>query len=63
MGVLEALSPEGSYFGYERLSALLNDSCTLTAEALCNAVIKDVRTFQKNKLADDVTVLTLKRLS
>jgi len=61
-GVVEARSPDGTFFGEERLSALLRSSIGLDAQALADRVESAVLEFQENGPCDDVAVLVLRVL-
>ena len=61
-GVVEARSPDGTFFGEERLSALLRSSIGLDAQALADRVESAVLEFQENGPRDDIAVLVLRVL-
>ncbi len=59
-GVVEARSPDGAFFGEERLVSLLRSSAGLDASTLAGRVETAVLEFQENNPHDDVAVLVLK---
>ncbi len=60
-GVTEALEPGESFFGLERLQALITESQGIHADALCNRIIQAVATFQGSApQTDDITLLTMR---
>ena len=59
-GVVEARSPDGAFFGEERLTALLRSSADLDAPTLAGRIESAVMDFQENDPRDDVAVLVLK---
>ncbi len=59
-GVIEARSPDGAFFGEERLIALLRSSTELDASALARRIESAVMDFQENDPRDDVAVLVLR---
>lgn len=63
-GLTECLNPEGAQFSNSRLSTALCESCTGSAAKINQDIIDSVKLFcgQVNA-ADDVTVLTIKRIA
>lgn len=59
-GVVEARSPDGSFFGEERLASLLRSSISLDAETLADLVESAILDFQENDPRDDIAVLVLR---
>ncbi|MDP8950098.1 MAG: SpoIIE family protein phosphatase [Actinomycetota bacterium] len=59
-GVVEARSPDGSFFGEERLASLLRSSIGLDAQTLADRVESAVLDFQENDPRDDIAVLVLR---
>jgi phosphoserine phosphatase RsbU/P len=59
-GVVEARSPEGLFFGEERLVALLRSSVALDASTVVSRIENAVLNFQEQALRDDVAVLVLR---
>ena len=59
-GVVEARSPDGTFFGEERLAALLRSCVGRGAQAIAGRVESTVSDFQENNLRDDVAVLVLR---
>ena len=59
-GVIEARSPDGAFFGEERLIALLRSSTELDASTLARRIESAVMDFQENDPRDDVAVLVLR---
>ena len=60
-GLPEARSPGGEYFGEKHFSTLLAANAGVPPEKLCNLVVNEVTAFQEGNLADDMTLLILKR--
>ena len=59
-GVVEARSPDGTFFGEERLASLLRSCADLGAQAIAERVESAVSDFQEDNLRDDVAVLVLR---
>ncbi|MDQ3922570.1 MAG: MEKHLA domain-containing protein [Actinomycetota bacterium] len=59
-GVVEARSPDGLFFGEERLMALLRSSVTLDASIIAGRIEDAVLNFQEQTLRDDVAVMVLR---
>jgi len=60
-GVTEALSPRGEEYGQERLEALARAHAHLSAEALTQRIIEDLRQWCRNTPQhDDVTLVVAK---
>ena len=59
-GVTEARSPDGAFFGEERLLSLLRACAGLDASALAARVESAVLDFQENTSRDDMAVLVLR---
>ncbi len=59
-GVVEARSPDGLFFGEERLTALLRSSVALDASTIASRIERTVRDFQEQTPRDDVAVLVLR---
>jgi len=59
-GVVEARSPDGLFFGEERLMALLRSSVTLDASTIAGRIESAVLNFQDQAPRDDVAVLVLR---
>lgn len=60
-GFPEARSPAGEFFGNGRIKSFLHKNSQATARELCEAAIRDIGVYQNNNLADDITLLALKR--
>jgi len=60
-GVTEANAPEGEMFGEKRLEAILVSSAAEPVAKICDQVIQAARDFSRGDLADDATVLALRR--
>jgi len=56
-GLVDARSPDGDYFGDERLVQMVLDSRALSANALADRLIAEVRRWSPGELEDDLTVL------
>jgi serine phosphatase RsbU (regulator of sigma subunit) len=59
-GVVEARSPDGLFFGEERLMALLRSSVALDASTIASRIEEAVLNFQEQAPRDDVAVLVLR---
>jgi serine phosphatase RsbU (regulator of sigma subunit) len=59
-GVIEARSPDGLFFGEERLMALLRSSVALDASTIAGRIEGAVLNFQAQTPRDDVAVLVLR---
>lgn len=60
-GIPEARTPGGEFYGQERLRALLEALAKAGPRELCEQVVESVSEFQQGNLADDLTILALKR--
>ena len=59
-GVVEARSPDGHFFGEERLKAILHSSVALDASTIAGRIEDAVLNFQEQALRDDVAVMVLR---
>src|SRR5918997_1068503 len=59
-GVVEARSPDGLFFGEERLKTILHSSVALDASTIASRIEDAVLTFQEQALRDDVAVMVLR---
>ena len=59
-GVVEARSPDGLFFGEERLMALLRSSVALDASTMAGRIEDAVLNFQEQAPRDDIAVLVLR---
>jgi PAS domain S-box-containing protein len=59
-GVVEARSPDGLFFGEERLMALLRSSVSLDASTVASRIEGAALNFQEQAPRDDITVLVLR---
>lgn len=62
-GILEARLLDGEFFGEEHFRTLLAANADMSLIDLCDSALAAVKTYQANKLSDDVTVLTLRKLN
>jgi sigma-B regulation protein RsbU (phosphoserine phosphatase) len=60
-GFYEARSPSGEFYGSGRIRNFLGMHAQATPTALCEAVVREVGQFQQGNLADDLTLLALRR--
>jgi phosphoserine phosphatase RsbU/P len=61
-GVSEAENPKGESFGVSGLETVIRDQCRDKPSELCQTVIREVLRFtQSSELADDITLLIIKR--
>lgn len=58
-GITEAMSPEGSEFGEDRLLSLVAGASWQTLEDLQSQVLDQVKAFSNHHLSDDATLLLL----
>jgi PAS domain S-box-containing protein len=59
-GVVEARSPDGLFFGEERLMALLRSSVALDASTIASRIEDAVLNFQEQSPRDDIAILVLR---
>jgi PAS domain S-box-containing protein len=59
-GVVEARSPDGAFFGEERLMSLLRCCTGLDASSIAGRIESAVLDFQENDSRDDIAVLVLR---
>ena len=60
-GVLEAESPSGEIYSFERLQALVEANAGLKPRALVALLLQELRAWSGGKQSDDVTVVVLRR--
>jgi sigma-B regulation protein RsbU (phosphoserine phosphatase) len=60
-GVPEARAPGREFYGEERMVSMLTDGPEPDVRGLCERLAADVSRFQEGVLADDVTLLALRR--
>jgi HAMP domain-containing protein len=61
-GLVEALSPDGEPFGYDRLEQILADAANLSGDALTTMILDKLSVFTAGTaLADDLTLLVVER--
>lgn len=60
-GFPEARSPTGEFFGSQRLKTFLQDNAHSTPSILCETAVREICRFQDDDLADDLTLLALRR--
>ncbi len=60
-GIIEAESPEGAFFGEERLRALLRENLTLPPQQIIDRLLHQVRLFTgRQSFNDDVSLVVLR---
>lgn len=60
-GIVEAVSPQGEYFGLERLKSIIAGSSDLSPEAMLKEIVDRVFSFSGNQPQfDDITALVVK---
>jgi serine phosphatase RsbU (regulator of sigma subunit) len=59
-GVVEARSPEGIFFGEERLMTILRSSVALDASTMASRIEGAVMNFQEQNPRDDIAILVLR---
>lgn len=63
-GVVEAQSPDGDLFGEQRLSGVLANSPTVSAQATINHVLEEVEAFTCGHTPyDDLTLVAANRIA
>jgi sigma-B regulation protein RsbU (phosphoserine phosphatase) len=60
-GVTEATAPGGDLYGYERFADLLASHSRLSPHELCETILGELDRFQAGNLADDLTLVALRR--
>jgi sigma-B regulation protein RsbU (phosphoserine phosphatase) len=60
-GIIEAANAQNEEFGMDRLSEIVARAGNLSADALRGQILEAVRTFSQGELADDRTLLILRR--
>ena len=60
-GFPEARSPAGEFFGVPRIKTFLHQHAKDSCQGLCEAAIHEIASYQSHNLADDITLLALKR--
>ena len=60
-GFPEARSSAGEFYGIPRIKSFLQRHLKSSSRDLCEAAILDITNYQNNNLADDVTLLALRR--
>jgi serine phosphatase RsbU (regulator of sigma subunit) len=61
-GITEARSPDGEFFGEQRLRDLCMQCAGLSAEEIAEKVERGVMTFQRGELRDDIALLVLRTI-
>ena len=62
-GIPEARSPEGVFFGDDNFKKQLSENAGKPANQICDDIINQVTEYQAGELADDITLLVLRRNS
>ncbi len=62
-GFPEARTSSGEFLNEDRFGEFLKDQARSSVEELCKRIFAQVWDFQQQKLADDLTILALRRLS
>jgi phosphoserine phosphatase RsbU/P len=60
-GFPEARSAAGEFYGIPRIKTFLQKHAQANCRDLCEAAIRDISQYQNQNLADDITLLALKR--
>ncbi|MBI4005985.1 MAG: SpoIIE family protein phosphatase [Gammaproteobacteria bacterium] len=60
-GIPDARNPDGQFYGEAHFTNLLSSCAGMTAREICDIAINEVTAFQAKDLADDITLLVLKR--
>ena len=62
-GITEAMNPPSEEYGEDRFIQLVSQNRSLSAQAMTDAIIKDVRRFaDEHPQSDDMTMVVIKRL-
>ena len=61
-GITEARSPDGEFFGEQRLKDLCVQCAGLSAEEIVENVERGVMAFQRGELRDDIALLVLRTI-
>ncbi|HEY0963953.1 MAG TPA: SpoIIE family protein phosphatase [Pseudomonadales bacterium] len=60
-GFPEARSKTGEFFGPQRIRSFLEKHTLSSPQELCEAALREINAFQSQHLADDITLLALRR--
>jgi sigma-B regulation protein RsbU (phosphoserine phosphatase) len=60
-GFPEARAPSGEFYGLSRIKAFLQNHAKSTTSVICESAITELNQFQNKQLADDITILALRR--
>ncbi|HSR63111.1 MAG TPA: SpoIIE family protein phosphatase [Gammaproteobacteria bacterium] len=60
-GIPDARSPDGVFYGEAHFTSLLASCTGMNAAEICDIAISEITAFQAKSLADDITLLVLKR--
>jgi sigma-B regulation protein RsbU (phosphoserine phosphatase) len=60
-GFPEARSPSGDFYGSGRIKQFLENNAGNSASVICESAVREISQFQHEHLADDITILALKR--
>ncbi|HWK53819.1 MAG TPA: SpoIIE family protein phosphatase [Hyphomicrobiales bacterium] len=60
-GFPEARAPSGEFYGLNRIKAFLQSHAKSPASVICESALVELNRFQHEHLADDVTVMALRR--
>jgi sigma-B regulation protein RsbU (phosphoserine phosphatase) len=62
-GFPEARTSSGEFYGAGRIKSLLQRIAQSSVNVLCESAIREINTFQEGNLADDITILALRRMT
>ncbi|MDR0780460.1 MAG: SpoIIE family protein phosphatase [Pseudomonadales bacterium] len=60
-GFPEARSPSGEFYGQSRIKTFLQNHAKSPVSTICESAIDEINQFQNHQLADDITILALRR--
>ncbi|OYT73830.1 MAG: hypothetical protein CFK52_00265 [Chloracidobacterium sp. CP2_5A] len=61
-GIVEALNEQGEVYGYEALASVMRRHARRGAQALCDAIVSDVKRHMGNaEQSDDITIIVIQR--
>lgn len=62
-GFPEARTSSGEFYGTARIKGFLQRHASSNVQEMCEGAIQEINTFQDENLADDITILALRRLT
>jgi sigma-B regulation protein RsbU (phosphoserine phosphatase) len=62
-GFPEARTSSGEFYGAARIKSFLQRQANSSVSILCESAIREINSFQEGNLADDITILALRRVT